>query len=308
MKKNLLILILLLPTTALAQVLFQDDFDGSSLDSEWFTKPRPVTSPLGRTQTGPSPIIAGGIARLQFDTYNADAPGTLFLGTEILTLEKYSLDADGVQGLEFETSMRIDPSLPNGLVVGFFTFGRDGFNRTGDGGVGGFDEIDIEILSNLINEPITQGRTQEILINTFDGQKNGNIVELGPELSDISDINLSDFNTYTIRWFANKIEWFINDQVLFTLTELEGAAELADSEQGLHFNLWAPNSGFGLAFDSELTPTSNPERNESYFMEVDYVQITAIPEPGLFGFHLACMTGLGMLFLKRKYLFRKRIG
>lgn len=179
MKKNLLILILLLPTIASAQVLFQDDFDGSSLDSEWFMRPRPVSNPLGRTQTGSSPIIAGGMARLQFDTYNADAPGTLFRGTEILTLEKYSLDTAGIQGLEFKTSMRVDPSLPNGLIAGFFTFGRDGFNRSGDGGVGGFDEIDIEILSNLINESITPGRTQEILINTFDGQTNGNTVELG---------------------------------------------------------------------------------------------------------------------------------
>ena len=295
-----------LPTIASAQVLFQDDFNGTSLNTaEWFERPRPVSNPLGRTQTGSSPIIDGGVARLQFDTYNPNAPGMLFSGTEILSLTKYSLDAPGVQGLEFETSMRVDPSLPNGLVAAFFTFGRDGFTSAGDGGVGGFDEIDFEILSNLINEPVTSGNTQEILINTFDGQTNGLTEELGPELIDISSINLADFNTYTIRWFTDKIEWFINDQELFTLTESEGAAELADSEKGIHLNLWAPNSNFSLAFDSELTPTSDPELNESYSMEVDYVRITAIPEPSTFAFYLSGIVALG-IFLKRKNLFGKR--
>ena len=305
-KNHLLILILVLPTIASAQIWFRDDFDGTSLNTdEWFQRPRAVDRPLGRTQTGPSPIIGGGLARLTFNTYNADAPGILFSGTEMLTLTKYSLDAPGVEGLEFKTSMRVGLPLANGLVAGFFTFGRDGFDRNGEGGVGGFDEIDIEILSNLINEPINPGRTQEILVNVFDGQTNGNTVELGPWLMDISTINLSEFNTYTIRWFADKIEWFINDQELFTLTAAEGAAALADSEQGLHFNLWAPSDSFDTAFDPVLMPTANPALNETYFMEVDYVQIAAIPEPSIFGFYLAGMAGLGIL-LKRKCSLGKR--
>jgi len=304
MKKIPLLFIVFLPTFVTAQILFQDDFNGTSLDTtEWFERPRPVNAPIGRTQTGSSPVIADGIARLQFDTYNPNAPGRLFSGTELLSLTKYSLDTPGIQGLEFETRMRIGTPLPNGLVVGFFTFGRDGFTSAGDGGTGGFDEIDIEIVSNLINNPTTPSRTQEILFNTFDGQTGGDTIELGPNLIDISALNLSEFNTYKIRWLPDKIQWFINDQKLFTLTESEGAADLANSEQGIHLNLWAPGSSFGLAYDSGLTPTTDPGLNENFFIESDYIRVTAIPEPEIFGFYFGSITMLGV-FLKR--LFGKR--
>ena len=87
-------------TAAHAAVLFQDDFSGSTLDgSKWSLG----TWTLGRTGLGNAPVVAGGIASLQFDTYNPDSPGTQFRGTEIYSNQSFARGA----GLANRTSTRV---------------------------------------------------------------------------------------------------------------------------------------------------------------------------------------------------------
>ena len=63
-------------------VIFHDDFDGTVLDaSKWNVG----TWTLGRTHLGSDPVVAGGIARLTFDTYG-------FKGTEIWS-DAWSVEA-----------------------------------------------------------------------------------------------------------------------------------------------------------------------------------------------------------------------
>ena len=123
-------------------VLFQDDFNGDTLDlTKWSVNIRPIGGPLGRTQTFFEPELSDGIARFRFDTYNPESPGALFRGSEILTLNEFRL----VDALVFEARLRFNTPFPEGLVAAFFTFGRDDVTL-------GFDEIDVEILGNLIDD------------------------------------------------------------------------------------------------------------------------------------------------------------
>src|SRR5437868_2360284 len=70
-----------------AQILFQDDFSGSILDtSKWSVG----NWQLGRTQLGLTPTVTGGMARLEQDTYNASSPGTLLSGTEIYSNQNFA--------------------------------------------------------------------------------------------------------------------------------------------------------------------------------------------------------------------------
>ena len=87
------------------------------------------------------PTVSGGIARLQLDTFNPSAitPGDSFFGTEIVSNETY-LPGGGIQ---FEARVRLDASLPGGLVGAFFLFEHRPIP-------GLQDEIDFELLSNEV--------------------------------------------------------------------------------------------------------------------------------------------------------------
>ncbi|MBV9463662.1 MAG: hypothetical protein JO317_05480, partial [Verrucomicrobiae bacterium] len=99
----------LIGTKAPADVLFRDDFNGTSLSPYWRVNPGDY---LGRTYLDQAPDVGGGVATLHLDTYSPTTPGLVVRGTEIQGQDFY---AQG-QGLEFEARMKFDPSTPNGVV------------------------------------------------------------------------------------------------------------------------------------------------------------------------------------------------
>ena len=279
-------LIILVLVKAEAETLLQDNFDGSSLSSEWNVRTWPADGIQRRTEynaVSQPPIVQDGHVRLNLDTYNSNAPGSTFLGSEIITQTKFSLDMSSGGGLEFEARIRLDQQFVNqpGLIAAFFTYGESG--QTNQQGNQTYDEIDFEFLSNFQND--------RLLINAWDADR-----QLGPDIITFDDIenlgglDLTDWNSYKLRWFSDRLEWYVNNEWIFTKNNVEN---LADAEMPLYFNLWVPNANFTQAYGENFLPTADPTTNKSFYMDLDQVSVSAIPEPKhvalLFGLIAACV-------------------
>jgi hypothetical protein len=98
---------------AFGEVLFFDDFSGTSLNTtNWSTG----TWQLGRTQLGNTPSLNSGVASLSLNAYNASNTN-LIRGTEIFTNQSFAI---GSQGIEFEARIRTNMTS-GGAVTAFFT-------------------------------------------------------------------------------------------------------------------------------------------------------------------------------------------
>ena len=262
-----------------AGILFQDDFNGNTLDnSKWDTG----VNTIGRTQFGSTPIISNGVATLTFDTHNPDNPGDTFKGTEIKTRTEFNRNT----GVDLEARLRVNQQISNGLVAAFFTFGFDDTAKVSD-------EIDFEFLSNWINNSVNSNR---VLLGTWDDFDENNFLPEQNFTTDqfVNGLNVFDFNTYRISWLNDRTDWYVNDELIFSSNEV-----IPDDPMSLRLNFWAPASSFGIAFDDGLQPTSDPNLNTTYTYEVDFVNVssnTAIPEPSTY---LLVIFGLVCSFWKK---------
>lgn len=272
-------------------VLFRDDFNGSSLNrSNWMVG----TWDLGRTVFGNVPAVSGGVATLKIDTYNPQRPGSMFKGTEILTKRNFSRGA----GIEYEARLRLR-GMPDGFISAFYTF-QNNSNGT-------LDEMDFEFLSKWVNKPIT-GTSETMLLSTWnDWDKKKPVYNDGVHHRDkkltVSSLDLSQFNTFKIRWLKDRIEWFVNGRYLW-----ETKSARPDAAMPLKLNLWAAKSNWLEAFNAYYNPTSNRYANRSFYFDVDWVQVkthgwrttsptaTSVPEPGVIGM----LAGAALLLLRRR--------
>jgi beta-glucanase (GH16 family) len=210
--------------------------------------------------------VAGGIASLSLNTYDAAHPGS-FAGTEIYTNQSFTRGS----GLEFDARVRTD-AMPSGFVTSFFTYV---FNADSTS-----DEMDFEVLSKQINaNPVPPSAGQPIDLTTFHnwtGDPNDYFDGIHHTASTptVAGLNLNDFNTFTIRWLPDHTEWLINGVLVASTTEA-----LADSPMPIHMNFWAPDNSWSDAYNAAEQPTTNPLANQSYFYDVDYVSVETIPEP-----------------------------
>ncbi len=261
-------MVLLVASASIASanlVVFHDDFTTETLDNSKWTV---GTNLLGRSQLGLTPVLSGGAARLRFETFNpnrltVDQPE--FLGTEIKTVMEFSQN----QLLEFEVQLKWNTSLENGLVVAFFTFGFDQATETSD-------EIDIEILSNFINTPVSS-TSANVKLAIWD-----DFSEISPGAGQVTDMNtlvsnwnVLEFNTYKFRLLADRAEWYINDTLLYTATTI-----VPDDPMTLRLNFWAPRSTFSEAYSSDLQPAGSAGSNITYSYDVEYVTVTYVDDDG----------------------------
>lgn len=233
-------------------VLFRDDFNGPKLDAaKWSVG----TWALGRSHFGNIPVIAAGIARLTFDTYQ-------FKATEIYTKQVFNLD----DGIEFNARVRLN-NLPSGLVAALFTYAYNPETLLSD-------EIDIEILTKQIN--LSAGATP-LLFSTWNDWD-----ETNPNYNDgvhnaslqayVGNLDINDFHTFTIRWLPGYTEWLV-DGVLIESSDLAQPDMVAP----FRINFWAPASGWSDAFDAGLKPVPNKKKNRRYYYDVDWVEIRQLP-------------------------------
>jgi beta-glucanase (GH16 family) len=277
--------LLILPVWVLASgnsygaTLFFDDFNGTSLDESVWRLPTGVGTYFGRTQIKPPtyagqdlrPIVAGGSVTLSLDTYNASAltPGDSFWGHEIQTLQTF---LPGTQGVSVETRMRFLDTPPGGLVGGFFTWGFDGAIR---------DEIIVELLTNDLDGD----RFLTNLYNNADFSGPGDSA-----FATIPGYDMTNWNTYEIRWLPDRIQWFLNGMQV-----REVIATVAGHPSEVRLNIWAPNAFFSDAYNAALQPVSSAAENQQYELEIDFVRVSEVPIPPaiwLFGSGLLGLIGI----------------
>ena len=267
------------------QLLF-DDFNSSTLNSAvWdrYKNPQQLQRTLfGNNGTNLSEN-GTSFTRLTLDSYNPDAPGRLFRGTEIFTKNSYLVG----NGLEAEARLR-GPNLPSGLIFAFFLIN----DRYIDGS-GSFEsryrknEIDFEFLTKQQEDFGGRNRLYTNIWNEWNQQLYGYDGNPAPENTpnrdhdDLvyqpsvdSNFDYANWNTYKVRWYPDRTEYYVNDNLERTEREVRPSGALQ-----LHFNFWTPTSDFAQAFSGNLpgpvSSADNPDRR-TYQFDVDYVRVTAL--------------------------------
>lgn len=249
---------LTLPVLA-GQLLF-DDFDGPTLDTStwglasWF---------IGdRTQFGNQPVFeTDGVVNwvaLPLDTYNPNYPGQRVLGAEIYSLEAF----DNTGGIEFSSRARLRSNTP-GLVAAFFTY-----NAVQQQGNTLSDEIDFEVLSK---QP-----SNRVLMTSWNdwgapGSDYGDGVHHRSVFHDIVGYDWYQWNDYSMRWYPDRVEWWMNGVLIETHT-----APVPDMPQPIRASLWAAGTGWTDAYDAALQPVADPAANQRHVWEVDYIRVTRL--------------------------------
>lgn len=264
-------------STTSGQVLVDEPFDGTSVDTSIFTfSSTGGESFFGRTQLN-SPALSGlngfpevsnGTLKLKLDTYNpfGTAAGNLFLADEVRTQQQFAPTA--TDGVSYEVRARFVDDAENplapGLVGGIFSFGVDAQFPT----VNERDEIDFELLSNF-----PQG---SVLTNVFDDQ---NFFSAGNGLFvSVPSLDTTQFNDYRIDVETDAIRFFVNGVLV-----REELVTIASEPQDFRLNINAPDIFFAPAYSSLLQPTADPLANQTYIFEVDSLRITQGSEPVLLG-------------------------
>jgi beta-glucanase (GH16 family) len=246
-------------------VILRDDFNGSSLDA---TKWSLGTWKLGRTQLGNAPVVTGGYARLKFDTFNPGDSGRSFRGTEIYSKLTFDRETGGGSGIEIEASVRVN-AMPGGLVTSLFTY----VSRE-EGTVVLSDEIDFEFLSKQIASSTT---SDPVLATTWNDWNNSTEIYTDPNTYSSQSIilpglKLDVFNKIVIRWLTDRVEWLVNGVLIRT-----AMTAVPDARTNVRLNFWAPASGWTDAYSNKLVPAKNARQNQTYYYDVDYVEVRRLP-------------------------------
>ena len=279
-----------LPPAGGGQLLF-DDFDAATLNSAvWdrYKNPQQLQRTLFGNNGQNLSENGTNFTRLTLDSYNPEAPGRLFRGTEIYTKTSYRVG----NGLEAEARLRgVNPNgenLPSGLIFAFFLIS----DRYVDG-PGSFEsryrknEIDFEFLTKQQEDFGGRNRLYTNIWNEwnqqlygFDGNpapedspnRNNDDLVYAPSID--ASYDYANWNTYKIRWYPDRTEYYVNNNLERTEREVRPSRALQ-----LHFNFWTPTSDFTQAFSGNLpgpvATADNPDRR-TYQFDVDFVRLTAL--------------------------------
>ncbi|MBE9067361.1 family 16 glycosylhydrolase [Leptolyngbya cf. ectocarpi LEGE 11479] len=275
-------------TVAYGAVLFRDDFEGTGNVSAdlWDLPQFPVPAPgpgesnptfLGRTQLklNERPAIVNGVAQLELNTFNPRnsnlGPGEIpsFFGSEIISTTTFSRK----NGLAVEARTRLNApdslgtSTQRGLVAAMFLFDSTKINSNQFL----FNEIDFEFLTNDVNNA-EAGSPPRVLTNVFANDPPG---RGDPAFINIDNLDLTEFNTFRIEWLPDKVRWFVNGNLIRTESASTGDLDvnIPETPLNLHLNLWAPAADFADAFDNSLQPAFSLATDQSFFYEIDFVQV-----------------------------------
>ena len=246
-----------------------DDFDGPALDtSTWGLADWTIGD---RTQFGNQPEFAVErvdpqnpvtFIRLPLDSYSPVQPGQRLYGTEIYSLQNF----DNAGGVEYLARARLATNFP-GLVAAFFTY-----NQRRQQGRWISDEIDFEVLSK---QP-----TDSVLVTSWnDWGAAGSDYEDGVHhlgaLLPLPAYDWRQWNTYAMRWYPDRVEWYVNEQLVRTHT-----APVPDQQQPVRASLWAAGSTWPDAFDAALAPVGSAAQNTRLTWDIDYIMVTRLGGDG----------------------------
>ena len=152
--------------------------------------------------------------------------------------------------------MRYLGTPPGGIVGGFFTYAVVGSPIP--------DEVDFELLTNDLG-------SEKILTNLFDSQNPSPSGDVQHQT--VAGLDLTAWNTYEIRWLPDRVQWLINGT---QIRQRLGAVPNDPSE--VRLNLWVPGAGFSVAYNGALQPAPTLPANQTFKVEIDFVQIETIPD------------------------------
>jgi hypothetical protein len=261
------------------QLLFEDNFNAPSAVPG--STPPPVDQTrwnvynngffIHRTQFGLVPTLGSEstttFARLGLNTHNPDPTygSSHVRGAEMFSKVRFPV---GNGGVEYEARVR-STNLAPGVVGAFYTFGDKGtFPDTYL-----WDEIDYEFLGNY---PASQ-----LWLNVWDDYSpvRSGLNEASQPF--VSGLNRLNWNVYKIRAYPYVTQWLVNDVLV-----RESYSITPTDSMSVRFNIWAPDSSWAAAYSSAIAPAPAAS-NASYFFDIDYVRVRALP-PGSIG------TGTGL--------------
>ncbi len=270
---------LMLVSRAGAQSLLVDEFDGTHGDASYhpggivdvtsYRVPFGGTTGddfVGRTnfrftlpQDGVTTAAAGStdgkVVVLTLDTYNPNAPGSSFLGSDVITKRNFGVGG----GLRMTTRMRVVGPIPGGLVAAPFLYD---VTRESSPGNSVRDEIDHEILTNNA-QSAGPDNTLTNVWNDGDFASGGSPVMI----NNPSGFDVTQFHNYQTDWTPTSVKYYIDGTLVRTETSV-----VPDDPMRAHFNFWAPDNTFAAAYNPALNPTASGP-GTTYKVEVDRVQI-----------------------------------
>lgn len=260
-----------------AELLLRDDFNGTGIvnPSVWRLPFGEEGSFVGRTQfrgnsatdmplQGVAEAAAsdGMVTELHLDTYSPIDAGNQFLGTDLLTKQNFARGG----GLSFESRLRLKAPTTGGLVGGFFAYD---VQRESPPGTLVRDEIDFELISN---QAVGGSPTHDPFTNFWnEGPFTGPAAAGAGQFHNVAGVDLTQFQDYKVDWTPQSIKWYVNNNLVRTQT-----TNVPDDPMKLHFNLWAPDSGFADAFNGALAPAATAGANQRYTLQVDHIEVNRI--------------------------------
>jgi hypothetical protein len=242
-----------------ATVLFEDQFNGASWDTSKWTA-YDSTNFLQRTQFGNLPTIgtenSTSFARIRLDSYDPDPnySGDLLRGTEMMSKTNFTPG----DGLEIEARVRGN-NLPRGIVFAFFTYGERGTYPNNLR-----DEIDYEFLTNFNKDTIW--------LNIWDDyNKESNTGPNQSSMTTAPGLDRTGWHVYKIRWTSTRVDWYVDGTIVRTSTNI-----VPTDPMQVRFNIWAGSTDWPTAYDANLPVTSNASNNQSFNMDVDWVQVRTL--------------------------------
>ena len=247
-------------------IIFQGNFNtGSALlpiDSNIWHYATGDASYYGATQQRQSlPDASNGIMQLKFDSYNADAPGNLVLGSAAISgsadnTQFFNPSTDGPLAFSAQVRYETNPdgSIPRGIIGGFmFLYSDNGNPNT-------HDEIDFEGMSNSPNQVQTNIYHNEPLDSGH------------PQQWQLAPSNLAAWHTYEIDWYTNKVVWKVDNIPVRTETDPN---LVPTQDMALHFNIWTGNADWPTS-DPATQPTSDPSADQKVTIDVQNVTVQHI--------------------------------
>ncbi len=243
------------------QTMLSDTFTGSSMSSSVWSLPTWVSPTdgtyVGRTQfrcrpKARMPAVKNGTARILLETYNPT--GFSLYGTDVYV--KRAIAAG--QGVLVTVVAKAETPFPRGLVGGIFLYTLKNGSDTLH------DEIDFELLSN---------QPDRVQTNIYGNEPLGGG---HPESHPFTVGSATDTHTYQILWLPDQISWFVDHELIRTVTT---QSPLPTGPMVLHINLWAPDAGWGEAFDANLQPAQTASANQAYALLVDSAKIETLEAP-----------------------------
>jgi len=206
---------------------------------------------------GPFPRVENGVCTIEHHLYNPyDSAHWTFLGAELHTVRMFAPNTS----YRFEARVKCN-TYPNGLITSFFLYGYDCSHN---------DEVDFEFVSNKTNDDVNYPNGDPVLTNPW------NESHECPSYVAPNGLDLTEWNTFRLYWYPNDhcIVWtWVDANNEERLMRMEtNTFCVADEPMGIYFNFWAPKADWPEAYDVNLQPVSDPNVNQIYEYQIDYIE------------------------------------